>query len=525
MDHAMFNAQLAKKIKTVNEIIDIGSEIKRSKKKSILCHGVFDVVHPGHLRHLEFAKSQADILIVSVTADRFIKKGVYRPHVSEILRARQLAHLSIVDYVIINEVETPEVLIRSLKPDFFAKGFEYVENGLPPATQSESEAVKSYGGRIIFTPGDIVYSSSNLIGISEPNLSWEKIQIAMTAGGFEWQDILSYCRPYPGMKVTVLGDLIVDTLIDTSMYGISSKTPTLSVIENGRQSFVGGAGIVALHFAKAGAQVKLVTLTGRDTLGSWAVESLISQGVEVAQFEEEGRPTTEKAAFVNGTYRLLKVDRVDNRPISMKTQTAIYKELTADEDNQVFVFSDFRHGIFNKNSIEYLVQSLRTDSFNVADSQVASRWGNITEFKNFDLITPNEKEARFSLGDQDSTINRLAINLMRSTNSKNLILKLGHRGILSASKNTEGSSGEGITKFGFNSFATNVVDAVGSGDALLAYATLALAEGAPLPIASIIGNAAAGLECGQNGNVPLTPLMIGELLENMKKSFDYSVAH
>jgi rfaE bifunctional protein nucleotidyltransferase chain/domain len=130
------------------------------KKKIILCHGNFDVVHPGHVRHLIYAKSKADLLIVSITADKYIQKGIYRPFVPENLRAINLAAFEMVDYVTIDYNNTSIKILKKLKPDFFAKGFEYSSGELPPATQDESKVVEKYGGEMIFTPGDVVYSST-----------------------------------------------------------------------------------------------------------------------------------------------------------------------------------------------------------------------------------------------------------------------------------------------------------------------------------------------------------------------------
>ena len=94
------------KIVKVNKLIKILGNHPR-KKKIILCHGNFDVVHPGHIRHLNYAKSKADILIVSLTADRYIKKGTYKPYVPENLRANNLAALEMVDFVIIDDNYKP----------------------------------------------------------------------------------------------------------------------------------------------------------------------------------------------------------------------------------------------------------------------------------------------------------------------------------------------------------------------------------------------------------------------------------
>ena len=117
-----------------------------------MCHGNFDVVHPGHVRHLLYGKSKGDILVVSITADKFIKKGTYRPFVPENLRALNLATFQMVDYVIIDDNEKPLKNLSLLKPDFFAKGFEYKSSGLPEATKEEAAIVEGYGGEMIFTP-------------------------------------------------------------------------------------------------------------------------------------------------------------------------------------------------------------------------------------------------------------------------------------------------------------------------------------------------------------------------------------
>jgi sugar/nucleoside kinase (ribokinase family) len=165
------------------------------------------------------------------------------------------------------------------------------------------------------------------------------------------------------------------------------------------------------------------------------------------------------------------------------------------------VFSDFRHGLFNRRTIPQLVQALPDRCFRVADSQVASRWGNITDFQGFDLITPNEREARFALGDQDSGIRPLASNLYDAARCRLLILKLGERGVLACCS----ADHESLDSFFvIDSFVDRLVDAVGAGDALLAYATLAMLAVGDAGIATILGSMAAALECECDGNIPVT---------------------
>src|ERR1017187_8406734 len=147
-----------RKIKTPQQLREILGPLPR-KKKSIMCHGTFDLVHPGHIRHLIYAKSKADILVTSLTTDQHIAKANFRPFVPETLRAMNLAALEIVDYVVIDENPTPLENIAFLQPDYFAKGYEYHKEGVHPKTREEIAALEAYGGEVIFTPGDIVYSS------------------------------------------------------------------------------------------------------------------------------------------------------------------------------------------------------------------------------------------------------------------------------------------------------------------------------------------------------------------------------
>jgi sugar/nucleoside kinase (ribokinase family) len=195
---------------------------------------------------------------------------------------------------------------------------------------------------------------------------------------------------------------------------------------------------------------------------------------------------TQKNVFSADGYRLLKVDRLDNRPISSKVLKDFTDAIAATEA-EVVVCSDFRHGIFNPGTIPTLLASLPRRALRVADSQMASRWGNILDFQGFDLIAPNEREARFALGDQDSTVRPMALELYRRAGCKYLILKMGPRGVI-----TYRAPDPNVRSFfTVDSFTNRVVDAVGAGDALLAYATVSLAASSDPVTASILGSFAA----------------------------------
>ncbi len=470
------------------------------EKKVIMCHGTFDVVHPGHVRHLLYAKTKGDILVASLTADEHIKKANFRPYVPEDLRAFNLAALEVVDYVIVDRDATPLKNLAIIQPDYFAKGYEYTAGGVDPRTQEEMNVLDTYGGEVLFTPGDIVYSSSALIDMAPPEIATEKLMTLMKAEAVTFGHLNEALDKFKGVKVHVVGDTIVDSYTYCTMIGGMTKTPTLSVLFQEKIDYAGGAAVVAKHLKAAGAEVTFSTVLGDDALKDFVLDDLAKAGVHVLPIIDETRPTTNKNAIVAEGYRMLKVDTVDNRSISAKHVEQL-KNAMGESGASAVVFSDFRHGIFNPHTIPELASAIPAGTFRVADSQVASRWGNILEFEGFDLITPNEREARFAMGDQDSVVRPLALELHRRAKCKTLILKLGDRGSITY----RSGSAEPRAFFAIDSFVEKVVDAVGAGDALLAYATLSMIATGNAVIASILGSMAAGVECEHDGNWPVMP--------------------
>ena len=509
--------QYSKKIIDIFKLKKIIGKFPR-KKKVVLCHGNFDVVHPGHIRHLTYAKSKADILVVSITADKYIKKGIYRPYVPESLRALSLAAFQMVDYVTIDFNEKPLKNLIKLKPDYFAKGFEYTSAGLPLATKEESKVVESYGGEMIFTPGDIVYSSTKLLKLSEPKIDNDKLIDLMRKNKITFNSLKKTLTKLKKFKVHVVGDTIVDTYTTTRLIGGYLKTPTPSVLYQDKIDYTGGAAIIAKHLKSAGADVTLSTVLGDDQLKRFVIKEMKKAKIKINAVIDKTRPTTNKNTIRSHNYNLIKIDTLDNHPISEIILNKIKYFIKKTKCDAV-IFCDFRHGIFNNTSIEDLTSSIKKGIFKVADSQVATRWGNITQFKQFDLITPNEKEARFSLSEQDSSISELTRQLFTKTKFKNLILKLGERGNFSVSRYPKNKD----FSFAVPSFTNKVQDAVGAGDAMLSYATLCMLESKSLVLSSILGSIAAACECEVEGNIEIKPQKIIEKIVQIEESINYKI--
>ena len=486
-------------------------------KKIVMCHGTFDIVHPGHIRQLIYAKSKGDILVVSITVDKFVSKRPISPYIPQELRALNLAAFEIVDYVIIDKNPTPINNILKIQPDYFVKGFEYSQNGVHEKTKEEIKALKSFGGEIIFSPGDIVYSSSHLLSTLKPNLSIEQLLTLMKAENITVDLLNKTITKFQGLKIHVVGDVIVDKVSMCTVLGPASGSIANSVKLDNTQLFIGGAGVVAKHLKNLGAKVLLTTVVGKDKEGQYVIQDLKKFGVDLNVIQDNTRPTTIKQRFLaNENQKLLQVDTVDNSTISNEILDGVchsIKKYTA----KAVICCDFRHGIFNKDTISRIKNSIPTNVFKIADSQVSNRWGNILDFKGFDLITPNEREARFALGDQDTTLRPLAQKLYEQAKCKYIILKLGENGILVYRK-----KGDELRKYFYiDTFAKNVVDTVGAGDAFLATASLALIASGSIVQAAILGNLSAAFECSKLGNYPVPKEELINMINTVNTQFKY----
>src|SRR5215204_2396295 len=152
-----------RKVCTIDQLLSLRRAAQAEGKTVVHCHGCFDIVHPGHIHHLQYARSLGDMLIVSVSADTHVNKGVNRPLIPDDLRAASLAALECVDAVYLNPDPTAAELLEQLKPDIYVKGREY-ERSCDPRFLRERDSVTNNGGRVVFSSGAIVYSSTALIG-------------------------------------------------------------------------------------------------------------------------------------------------------------------------------------------------------------------------------------------------------------------------------------------------------------------------------------------------------------------------
>ena len=489
----------------------------------VQCHGCFDIVHPGHVRYLEFAKRQGDVLVVSLTGDVAMSKGPQRPYIPEELRAENLAALESVDFVDVNPDPTAEEIFGQLWADLYVKGREY-ENSTDPGFLAEKRIVEEYGGRITFSSGEIVFSSTKLIEMlpEEGELESYRLMLVCRRYGITREQIEATLDRFRDLHVLIVGDVVLDRYAFCDPIGVASESPMMSLAQIDERRYVGGAAIVARHVTALGAHAFLLSSGGTDPVSSEVKETLEREGVEVRLLET--RPTiVEKTRFLAGDTKLFKVDRASHCPLDSVAErhAALILEQQAKIADAV-IFSDFGYGTITGGLLARTLPTLRQNVGTIA-ADVSGGRANLLNFHNVDLLCPTEREVRAALNDYDSGLSSVAWDLLDKTQARHVLVTLEKRGMVvferpSQDRSSPEWSGR-LKSESLPSFADRVTDRLGCGDALLAAATLALAagDGDNLLQAAYLGNAAAAIEIAAVGNVPVTVEAMREWLRTRRE--------
>lgn len=485
-------------------------------KKVIVCHGIFDIVHPGHLNLLLNAKQKAGILIAGIIADDFLTEEQSKAGVNENVRAMSLAALECVDYVVIDRHAEPTNLIEQVQPDFFLTGFSYFESSHSNSLESVKTVLDRCGGELLLTGNQTFSSRARSADILPSTFSAVKLALSLRSEELTLDEISSILDHSKEASVHIIGDSFLDCYTQCRIGGPSPKTPSVSVELEHEEQFLGGAARVALQFAKAGIRTTISTMVGDDSAGETIIERLKSEGVYVNALVDTHRKTGKNIWYCCRDQRIFQVRQTDSKVIPARLSKDLeesLKQITVD----ACVFVDYRLGMLNTLSIPSFVKAIPKSTLKVADCQAISRWGNILDYQEFDLITPNQREAQYALGDQDSILKSLANELMRRAKCKTLMLKLGSNGVI-VFRNSEHKR----NFFSLDSFASNVVDSMGAGDAFLTYATLGMIFSKSDFSAALLGSVAASIKCRHLGFYAVNPdeikdfiSMLGETMDNV----------
>ncbi len=474
-------------------------------KKVVLVSGNFNVLHPGHLRLLRFARDCGARLLVAVYSDRMAGKGA---HVPEGLRLEGVRSIGWIDEAFLMDEPISSVISR-LRPDIVVKGKEH-ECGF----NSELPALDKYGGRLLFSSGESVFSSLDLLRKEFLKSNFRTIMLPadyMKRHGIELTRLQGLIKQFESVKVCVVGDLIIDEYITCQPLGMSQEDPTIVVTPIDSTRFIGGAGIVAAHAAGLGARVQFVSVTGVDASRDFAQSELAAAGVPSCLLVDESRPTTLKQRFRCQGKTLLRVSHLHQGAISSDLQAKLLDQLEETLlDVDLLVFSDFNYGCLPQPVVDKITKIAKASGVMLAaDSQSSSQVGDISRFRCMDLLTPTEHEARLSTRNREDGLVVLAEVLRQESSAGNVLLKMGEEGVLIHAG--DGGSDDWLTdRVGALNQAPR--DVAGAGDSLLIAGALTLASGGNIWESACLGSLAAAVQVGRVGN---TPLRSEELLREL----------
>jgi len=477
------------------------------EKKTVLVSGHFNVLHPGHLRLLRFAKECGDRLVVAVESDRLAGQAA---HVKEQLRLEGVASNSYVDEAFLIDGPVTET-IEKLRPHLVVKGREHEGRHNP-----EAKVLEKYGGRLLFSSGETVFSSLDLIRREFNEVSSTTIALPkeyMARNQITRERLTQICGRFKDLKVAVIGDLIIDEYITCQPLGMSQEDPTIVVTPIDTVRFLGGAGIVAAHAAGLGAKVDFISVSGADSARFFALEKLSEFMVRAQILEDSNRPTTLKQRYRSRGKSLLRVSHLHQGAISAELQQQIHGAIElALENANLLVFSDFNYGCLPQSLVEKITKVARAHRVLIAaDSQSSSQLGDISRFTGMDLITPTEREARIATHNHEDGLVILAERLREQACAKNVLIKMGEEGLLLHTRAVgEGHAHADIMTDQVPALNSNVKDVAGAGDSLLIVSAMTLASGANIWESACLGSLAAAIQVGRVGN---KPLRIDELVQ------------
>jgi rfaE bifunctional protein nucleotidyltransferase chain/domain len=501
------------KVLSHDELLAARQRAKSEGRRVVQCHGCFDIVHPGHIRHLRQARSLGDLLLVTITGDAQMKKGVGRPLIPEELRADNLAALDCVDWVYVEQRPTAAELLDEVRPDVYVKGREYETNN-DPRFKAERHAVERHGGRVVFSAGDVVFSSTALIAALEHSVDPYHKRLAQLLDTDELAgDRLSrLVSSFRGKRVVVVGETIVDTYFLCDRPEVAGESPIMTLRPIERRTYDGGAAIIARHLAAMGASPVLVTALPRNAQGDELRRRLMVDGIEIPA-RDLPCDLPEKQRVLVGAQKVMKLDLVDPIALDAARQDQFVamaagaaKQCASPETGQcdAVILADFGQGLLSPGVLNGLCRDLRPLA-RIMSGDVSGRRSDLRSMVHMDLLCPSESELRDALSSHHDALPSAAWRLLCETDAKAALITMGSEGLVAFRPTAAPPSATAdgfITRVSSEhvpALAAHAVDALGCGDALLSAATLTLASGGDLLAAAFLGSVAAATQTQRLG--------------------------
>ena len=476
---------------TSNKIInfkDLKELRKRNKKsKIVLCHGTFDFLHYGHLLHFKKAKEFGDILVVTVTSDKFINKGPNRPFYNQDQRLNQIAFIEAVDYVCLSEYQTSVKVINELKPDIYVKGKDYKDNKLDKTRgiYSEINALSKNKGKIKYTE-EQTFSSTRIINDYSSIVSQEnKKYIHKLKKNISLNEVHKVIDDLKNINVLILGEPIIDSYIYCNPIGISSKNPTIAVKKTSSTDYVGGSLAIANNLKKLGCKVRLITICGNEKYYKNTKNDKLINGIQNIEILDKKIITPRKTRFFSNVanqkiFEVVDLNHEYTDATRLKFKKIVSKYLNSSD---ILLIADFGHGLFESSTLNFIKNLNKFKCLNVQSNSENYGFNTFDKYKNkFNYLCIDEKEARYGFKDRYSSV-------------ENLMSKMPKKSDVSITLGTNGSLFKKGNRRAIKTpvFFDNVKDTLGSGDAYFSITSTLNYLNTNHHIVSFLGNIYAGL--------------------------------
>tara|TARA_Y100000768_G_scaffold272461_1_gene208476 strand:+ start:6543 stop:8060 length:1518 start_codon:yes stop_codon:yes gene_type:complete len=473
------------KIINFEQLVKIRQKFKKSKV--ILCHGTFDFLHYGHFLHFKKAKEFGDILVVSVTSDKFVNKGPNRPFYKQDQRLNQISFNEFVDFVCLSDYQTGIEVINALKPDIYVKGKDYKNNSLDKTKGifKEITALKKNKGEIHYTAEE-TFSSTRILNDYSSTISNEnKDYIRQIKKKITLDQIHDAIDELKNIKVTILGEPIVDSYINCNPIGISSKNPSIAVKKTSTIDYAGGSMAIANNLIKLGCKVTLITINGNEKYYKNTKKNKLHKKVHHIEIFDEDIITPRKTRYFSNVANQKIFEVVElNHDYKDKSRLKLEKKINENiKKNNILMIADFGHGLFEKSTLALLKKIKKFKCLNVQSNSENYGFNTFDKYNNFyDYLCIDEKEARYGFKDRYSSVELL---IKKMNKKSDVSITLGTNGSLFKRK------GKNFIKTPV--FFDNVKDTLGSGDAYFSITSLLNYLNKDQYLISFLGNVYAGL--------------------------------
>lgn len=505
----------AAKIIPLDQMAELARQMRAKGQCVVLCHGTFDLMHTGHIRYLQRAKQEGDVLLVTVTADAYVNKGPGRPVFNEQLRAENLAALAAVDYVAINYAVSAVEALHAIQPNIYAKGSDYRSHGddVTGNIALEQAAVEAHGGHIFYTD-EITFSSSSLLNEHFGVFSTETREFLKDFRN-RWPDkeVQKQIASLSDMKVLVVGDAIVDQYHYSTALGQTGKGNVFAVRYDSEEQFAGGAIAVANHIAGFTNSVTLVTGLGAVDSHESFIREKLSKNVAPEFFYFPDAPTVTKRRFVDADLlKLFEVYFYREDPVMGETEDRICAWLQSHvAEYDVVVVPDFGNGFITQRMVDILCAKARFLAVNTQINSGNRGYHVIHRYPRADFVSLNEPEIRLAAHNRHDSLEIVCEQVGTRVQADKLAVTRGTRGVVMFDRKKK-------MFHKIPALSTRVVDRIGAGDAFLSLAGLCAAKGLDAEVAAFVGSVAAAMDvqivCNRE---PVNPVGLNKYMATLLK--------